>query len=87
MRTQGPENGKVVPNLMCAVKRGGVGASKCEVMIFPPSGALPHTGPTNREEKKGGDLFLFLFLSVQLSAGFKMSLIDVNFCITLPQFF
>lgn len=61
-----PEHGKVMPNLMCAAQREGVGASKCEVMIFPPSGAMPHTELTNREEKKRKSLFTF-FISPTLN--------------------
>ena len=64
MQAPGPGNGSVAPNLVCAAQR--VGTSKCEVMIFPPSGTLPHAGMTNREEEKRKTNLLNLFLSVQL---------------------
>lgn len=65
---------------MFAAQRGGMGASQSTVMISPPYGALHHTRQANREET---EIFsLLLFLSVQLSTGFKMSLSDLNNCTT-----
>lgn len=44
---------------MCAAQSEEVEASKCEVMIFPSSGTVPHMELTNREERKRKVFFTF----------------------------